>query len=184
MGGSAGTGGTAPPPPSVDQTCRDWCANETGGFSCYQGPPTSVQVCYEGCLRAYRNELQRQCGDEWIAIKACQVELECEDLFGDCDSVEDAFDECVRLADNRAYCEANCPELDLVSCEQDTTECREFAEANTYCESFCPTQDRQECIDQYLSTGSCGSGGTGGAGGIGGAGGMGGAGGFRASPSP
>jgi len=149
-GGTAGTGGAggAPPPPppaSVDRTCRSWCANEPEGFSCYQGSPESVQGCYEDCLSDYQNEAARQCGDEWIAIKDCQLDLDCDDLFGDCDSVEDAHDECLVRAANRDYCEANCPDFDITQCEQDTTECRQFAQANAYCDSNCPTQDREQC---------------------------------------
>jgi hypothetical protein len=65
------------------------------------------------------------CGGEWIAIKDCQLDLDCVDLFGDCDAVADAHRECDRLARNREYCEANCPDFDIAQCEQDTTECRE-----------------------------------------------------------
>jgi hypothetical protein len=89
-----------------------------------------VQPCYEKCLRDYQTEAARECGDEWIAIKDCELDLECEDLFGDCGSVGAAFDECVQLA-----------------------------RADDYCESQCPTQDRDECIAQYLETGTCDSGG-------------------------
>jgi hypothetical protein len=94
-GGPGGSGGTAPPPANVDQTCRDWCANEPEGLSCHQGAAGSVQGCYEDCLRDYQSEAERQCGDEWIAIKDCQVDLECEDLFGDCEPAEAAYDQCV-----------------------------------------------------------------------------------------
>ena len=166
-GGSAGTSGNAgsggvggappppPPPPAVDQSCRDWCANEPEGPSCHQGPFESVQPCYEDCLRDYQNEAERQCGDEWIAIKDCQLDLDCEDLFGDCDPLDAALDECHQRAWNRDYCEANCPDFNITQCEQDTTECRQFAAANSYCESHCPTQDREECIAQQIATGTC-----------------------------
>jgi len=157
-GGSGGSGGDPPPPPppAVDQTCRDWCANEPAGFSCHQGPPESVQDCYEGCLVDYQSEAERQCADEWIAIKDCQVDQECEDLFGECDSIEASLDGCHQLADNREYCETNCPELDTVECQQDTAECQMLVSAKDYCATNCPTQDRQECVEQYLATGSCG----------------------------
>jgi hypothetical protein len=153
--GDGGSGGTPPPPANIDQACRAWCANEPEGLSCHQGPAGSVQGCYEDCLRDYQNEAERQCGEEWIAIKDCQLDLDCEDLFGDCDSVEDAHDECFQRAANRDYCEANCPEFDLGQCEQDTTECSEFALANSYCASNCPTQGREQCIEEYSSTGTC-----------------------------
>jgi hypothetical protein len=125
--GDGGSGGTPPPPANVDQACRDWCANEPEGLSCHQGPAGSVQGCYEDCLRDYQNEAERQCGEEWIAIKDCQLDLDCEDLFGDCDSVEDAHNECLQLT----------------------------ALANSYCASNCSTQDREQCIEEYSSTGMC-----------------------------
>jgi hypothetical protein len=155
-GGTAGMGGTTPPPPRVDQTCRDWCANEFEGPSCHQGPFDSIRPCYEGCLSNYqRFEADAQCGDDWVAIKDCELDLECEDPFGDCRPAEEAFAACMRVSDNRAYCEANCPDFDLANCEQDTTECREFVTADSYCGSQCPTQERQECLQQYDAIGTC-----------------------------
>jgi hypothetical protein len=94
-GGSGGTGGSSSLPASVDQTCRNWCANEPEGLSCHQGPAGSVQDCYEKCLRDYPNEPGRLCGSVWIAIKDCQLNLDCEDLLGDCDPLEDAFIACL-----------------------------------------------------------------------------------------
>jgi hypothetical protein len=91
VAGAGGNGGSPPPPPAVDQTCRDWCANEPEGFSCYQGSPETVQGCYEACLSDYQSEVVRRCGEEWIAIKDCELDLDCEDLFGDCEPIEDAF---------------------------------------------------------------------------------------------
>ncbi len=152
-GGTAGTGGAPPPPASVDRTCRDFCANEPEGFSCFNGPPELVEGCYEQCLSDFQS--YGSCGDEWIAIYDCHIALECDDLFGDCDSALEPLDECVRLANNRLYCEANCPELDIAQCEQDTAGCVAFASASRHCESACPTQDRGQCIQQYLSTGVC-----------------------------
>ena len=156
-GGGSGSGGTAPPPPppAVDRTCRDWCANEPEGFSCHQGPVESVQGCYEDCLGDYQREVGRQCGDEWIAIKDCEIDMECEDLFGDCNATAEVFDECVLLNASRDYCRTYCPEFDLEECQADTTECADFANANDYCESQCPTQDRAQCIEQRISTGIC-----------------------------
>lgn len=151
-GGTAGTGGAPPPPPpTVDQTCRDWCANEPEGFSCHQGSVESVQDCYENCLRDYQSEAERQCGDEWIALKDCQLDLDCEDLFGDCDSTKGAYDECVQTANNRAFCETNCPELDIIRCEQEAMLCP----AHQFCEATCPTQDPVQCVAQYMETGTC-----------------------------
>lgn len=242
--GAGGAGGASPPPASVDQTCRDWCANEPEGPSCHQGPFESIRVCYEGCLQTYQlEEAERECGAEWIAIKDCQLALSCEDAFGDCGPNEEQLDECQqiaanraycatncpdlaieaceqditeceeivfceatcpslsievcrqdtaacqRIANNRAYCQANCPSLDIALCQQDTTECWELASnraycrancpslsitaceqdpteceqlvaARNYCELSCPLLPRQECIDQYVSTGSCDSSGS------------------------
>jgi hypothetical protein len=143
--GTAGSGGAPPPlPQAVDETCRDWCANDSEGASCHQGTFESVQPCYEKCLRDYRaEEEQWQCGGEWIAIKDCQVALECEDLFGDCDSVKNEHAECVRLLSNRAFCEANCPNLDIAQCQQDTTECRQSVQV---CDEMCGWPD--ECFVQ------------------------------------
>ncbi|TFH32446.1 MAG: hypothetical protein E4H00_01380 [Myxococcales bacterium] len=96
------------------------------------------------------------CGDEWIAGYDRHLALECDDLFGDCDSALEPLDECVRLANNRIYFEATCPELDITRCEQSITECSQFAAVSDYCERNCPTQDRQQCIEQTLSAGMCG----------------------------
>jgi hypothetical protein len=171
--GSGATGGTPPPPGSVDQTCRDWCANEPEGPSCHQGTFESVQPCYEKCLRDYQvEEEQRQCGGEWIAIKDCQLDLDCADLFGDCDPFTDTYNECLRLAENREYCEATCPELDPHQCAQDMSECRcntrcpeldlqqcvqDMSECHAVfaCATRCRMQDPEECVRQYLSTGEC-----------------------------
>lgn len=157
-GGTAGTGGIEPPPPpeSVDQTCRAWCANEFEGPSCHQGPFESVQPCYEDCLSDYQEEeADSQCGDDWIAIKDCELDLECEDLFGDCDSLEDAHDECVRRSNARAFCTENCPELDISMCERDPTLCQQLLSSTSYCAANCPTQDLEECIQEHTSTGTC-----------------------------
>lgn len=149
-GGTAGTGGTPPPPANVDKTCRDFCANEQGGPSCFDGPPEFVEPCYEMCLSDYQN--YGACGDEWIARYDCHLALECQDLVGDCESALEPLEECVRLANNRLYCEATCPELDIVLCEEDIAECVAYER----CESTCPELDRQECIESYLRTGNCG----------------------------
>ena len=151
-GGTSGMGGTVEPPPppqAVDETCRDWCANEGEGASCHEGPFESVQPCYESCLATYQQEVGRQCGDEWIAIKNCQLDLGCADLFGDCDSTENAYSECVTRASDREYCAGNCPDLDPNEC--DTAKCQ----ANQYCESACPTLDRNQCIEQRISVDMC-----------------------------
>jgi len=98
-----------------------------------------VQTCYEDCLGTYQQEVQRQCGDEWIAIRGCLVHLECEDLFGDCDPIEEVFNECVEQANNRVYCETTCPEVDLAECVQlyaSTGTCGEPRLRNlVYCEN-------------------------------------------------
>jgi hypothetical protein len=114
-----------------------------------------VKPCHEDCLEDYQREAERQCGDEWIAIQDCQLDLDCEDFFGDCDSVEDVHDECLQRAANRDFCEANCPDFDLAQCEQDTTECRQLVDANSFCESRCPNQNREACIAQYIAGGTC-----------------------------
>ena len=137
MGASVGSGGSnGPPPTSVDETCRAWCVNELGGRSCHQGTFESMEPCYEGCLETHaQNEdgaavlsngtiiTDTGCGNEWIAIKDCELDLNCEDAFGDCDAVEDQYYECLQTAFNRAYCQHNCPELNPDECAQDMTEC-------------------------------------------------------------
>ena len=140
-GGTGGTGGAPPPPANVDQTCRDWCANEPEGFSCHQGPAESVEGCYQDCLDGYQFAKRVYgCGDEWIAIRNCQVELDCEDLFGDCDTFDDQLRECRQPADTPAPCEQLCPNM---ACQRDfnsptpkacevTLECSEVN-----CESVC-----------------------------------------------
>ncbi len=150
-GATGGTGGTVEPPPpqAVDETCRDWCANEAEGGSCHEGPFESVQPCYEGCLATYQVEAGRECGDQWIAIKRCQLDLECADLFGDCDSSENAHSECVIRAFDREYCASNCPTLDPNECDRAT------CQGHIYCEGDCPTMDRDQCIEQHISAGQC-----------------------------
>jgi hypothetical protein len=147
--GTGGSGSAESVPQSVDQTCRDWCANEAEGASCHQGPFESVEPCYESCLSTYQQERNRKCEEAWIAIKDCQVDLECSDLFGDCDSVEDQHAECTAEAMNREYCTELCPDMDPNDC--DPVRC----DANRYCEAACPNQDRGECIDERISQGQC-----------------------------
>ena len=53
-----------------------------------------MQTCYEECLSRYRTEDLRGCGDEWIAIKNCQLDIDCQDLFGDCGEIEAAWASC------------------------------------------------------------------------------------------
>ena len=152
-----------PVPQSVDQTCRDWCANDPEGPSCHVGSFESIKLCYEECLRAYQlQEGELECGDAWIAIKDCQLELDCEDPFGDCDFTVDALSLCQQVAVHRDYCEANCPDLDIEACAQDPSECQ----AIVYCESTCPSlaletclQDTSECIrignNRYYCESNC-----------------------------
>ncbi len=143
--GTGGIGGTA------DQTCRAWCANEPQESSCFQGPVYAVADCYQTCAAVYQDETARQCGEEWIAILACEVELGCNDLFGDCRPLEPAYDDCVARDDARIWCEANCPDFDLAACTKDPSECA----AARDCESVCPTQDVAECVQERLTLGTC-----------------------------
>lgn len=153
IGGSGGTGGTASVPQSVDQTCRDWCANEPEGASCHLGPFESIKPCYEGCLFEYqRQEADGGCGDEWIAIMDCQLELACEDPFGDCDPAAEDLSQCHRLAANRSYCEANCPDLEIETCQDDTSECQ----AIVYCDSTCPSLALEVCLQDPIECGRIG----------------------------
>ncbi len=120
--GSGGAGGGEPIiPAGVDQLCRDFCANEDDGEDC--GPQNciriagrgdacrDVQACYERCLGAYEYRANPGapcpeeyeclpeapfCTDEWIADLTCLLDLECSDLFGDCDSVTEQILECER----------------------------------------------------------------------------------------
>ena len=161
-GGNGGTGGVFVVPESVDSTCREFCANENEGSTCgpsarpgsFNPGSSDVRQCYERCLSGYEASTG-VCRDEWIDILECHIDLECEDLFGDCDSVEAIFNECVQRANNRDYCEANCPDFNIAQCEQDTTDCQAFAVANTYCDSICPTQEREQCIAQHIASGTC-----------------------------
>jgi hypothetical protein len=90
-------------------TCCHWCLNEPEGTSCYQGPPESVQDCYETCLEDYnREEEQSGCGDDWLRIKACETYRSPTS----CDYRKDELARC--QADS--YCEANCPTQDRWEC--------------------------------------------------------------------
>lgn len=78
-GGEGGSGGTGALPENVEQTCRDWCANEPGGSSCYPGPADSIPTCYLTCLSDYQAEDSTGEGKEWLAVKQCQLLFDCED---------------------------------------------------------------------------------------------------------
>jgi hypothetical protein len=152
-----------PIPASVDATCRAWCANEPEGSTCgvevtvgnFYGGGDTIQHCYEGrCLPEYQSAPDG-CRDEWIGMLQCHVDLECDDIFGDCDETYDAYQECTTRAANREFCTANCPHLDPNTCELDRSECETFLQANNHCESACPTQNRDLCIEQYTGTGHC-----------------------------
>ncbi len=101
--------------------------------------------------RARRYAGLRDCGEEWFAILTCQLDMECEDLFGDCYVPGGDYDECARLASEREYCEAVCPMFDLEECVQDPAPCR----AKGYCDFNGPSQDLDECMEQYTATGVC-----------------------------
>lgn len=93
--------------------CRDWCANEPQGSSCYQGPPESVEDCYENCLQDYTEvEEQSGCGYAWSRIKSCSLHWECDVPPGRC---YERGDELARCQGN-SYCEANCPTQDRKEC--------------------------------------------------------------------
>ena len=73
-------------------------------------------------------------------------------------------------ADYNAYCDGTSFSIffgPVPDCQREATLLRpeDCYQANSYCASNCPLQDREECVQQYLSTGSCGNGGTGGNGG-------------------
>ena len=134
-GGRSGTGGTAGAggsggafeiPTGVDGTCRSYCANEPAGMSCGMNgtaPELSggdtVQQCYENCLDHYERQasLTSRCEDEWIAILDCYIDLDCNDLFGDCDAAVQAYTECnpgEPRRRNLVYCEN--PDVAAPSC--------------------------------------------------------------------
>jgi hypothetical protein len=154
-GGTAGTGGAGGEggagSRTLDQTCRDWCANEPGGVSCHQGPVGTVADCYRDCLDEYEIMVSALCGDEFHALMDCHLEFECNDLFGDCALVVDGVSECAERALNREYCQTHCPEMNLDTCSDDPSLCS----AQGYCRLQCPTQNFDECVAQYLETGTC-----------------------------
>jgi hypothetical protein len=163
-GGTSGTGGmTVVIPANVDQACRDFCGNEPGGLTC--GPDADIegfspgggttQYCYENsCLRTYENT-DAACRDKFIEILQCHTALECDDMFGDCDSHAVTYYECTQTESYRRFCADNCPHLDEAACVADRTECNQFLSAGEYCDDRCPTQDRNQCIQQRMSTGTC-----------------------------
>lgn len=104
LAGCGETSGDSPRGETADVTCRDWCANEFDGPSCHQGSFDTVQLCYQECLSDYEEQVARSCSVEWIAFKDCQLELDCNDLFGDCDIAEQEHANCV--ATEEAQCEA------------------------------------------------------------------------------
>ena len=74
FGGASGE----PPPPSVEQTCRDWCTNEPGGPSC-NPDAADVETCTDACLQDYRAEAALGRGQEWIVVKECELAVGCAD---------------------------------------------------------------------------------------------------------
>ena len=125
-GGTGGAGGAVEIPASTDTTCRAYCANEPGGTSCGMNGSApglsggdTVQLCYENCLASYEQEasLASACEEEWIAILECYVDLDCDDLFGDCDPAVQAYSGCnpgEPQTRNLVYCEN--PDVAAPSC--------------------------------------------------------------------
>jgi hypothetical protein len=86
------------------------------------------------------------------------------------ESVEDCHEDCLqgyRKEEEQSGCgdawiRIKICQLDF-ECEDPSGECDWHEEvldscrANSYCQANCPTQDRQECIEQYLATGLCGT---------------------------
>lgn len=126
-GGTAGSGGAVEIPASTDTTCRAYCANEPGGVSCGMNGSApglsggdTVKLCYENCLASYEQEasLASACEEEWIAILDCYVDLDCDDLFGDCDPAVQAYSGCnpgEPFSLNLVYCDN--PDVAAPSCD-------------------------------------------------------------------
>lgn len=134
-----------------DQACREWCANEPENFSCFQGSIAAVADCYRNCGATHQYEAERLCDEEWLAILNCEIDLDCYDLFGDCDPQRLVYRDCVQRGDARVWCETNCPDFDLAECVADSSECS----ALRFCESACPTQDQEECLAERVNLGTC-----------------------------
>jgi hypothetical protein len=142
-GGTGGTGGEFVTPANIDQLCRDFCANTGAGEDC--GPvncerffscssSSDIQGCYESCQDDYQRHGEGQdafgtcragwecfdyparCPEEWLARLTCVLDdFECNDLFGDCDSLTDTLNECYTTASQEErtqqvqWCEETCP---------------------------------------------------------------------------
>jgi len=89
----AGDGGFTPA--EVDAACRAFCANEPEGSTCgpaaYPTTVSSIQDCYEKCTGGTG---EVSCQSEWLSLLDCHLKLGCDDLFGDCDDLEDAWLQC------------------------------------------------------------------------------------------
>jgi hypothetical protein len=144
MVGTGGTGGEFVTPANIDQLCRDFCANTGAGedcgpvncerfFSCSSS--SDIQGCYELCQDDYQRHVEGQnafgtcragwdcfdapargCPEEWLARLTCVLDdFECNDFFGDCDSLTDTLNECYAAASQEErtqqvqWCEETCP---------------------------------------------------------------------------
>ena len=152
MAGAGGEGGDSTAPRTLDQTCRDWCANEPAGISCHQGPVQSVQACYRLCLEDYELMVSVACGDEFQAFKDCQLELECNDLFGECEGACD-------LTGAMEACRQHCTRQDLIECvaQWDANGTCEFDDGWAACAAVCEPIgiSNSTCAAHWEATGMC-----------------------------
>ena len=199
MAGTGGTGGEFVTPANIDRMCRDFCANADGGEDC--GPvncgrffscssSSDIQGCYESCQDDYQRHVEGQdafgtcragwecfdyparCPEEWLARLTCVLDdFECNDLFGDCDSLTDTLSECYAATSQEErtqrvqWCEESCPGYSGECGAQNVwqcwpgipLDCSDFQNPPEGCGEFC--QYDQDCerfgFQTYCFNGMC-----------------------------
>ena len=119
-------------------TCRAWCDPINTCGEGYGEPP----ACLDRCMR----EAQEICGEHDHAKRLCELEMNCNDPFEDCNVHDEDRDQC--LADLRTHCSEQCPEADQTLCFNARGDCGLF----TGCAERCPI-DQSYCVE---NDGQCG----------------------------
>jgi hypothetical protein len=116
VGGASGTGGSGGSSVSaeVEAVCRDYCSNERDPICSFrkewydcvvQSRPSRCsrdevftgEPCLDSCIVEHE---ANPCGKHQTAKKACELELDCNDEFNDCQIHEDEGTACFRELDD------------------------------------------------------------------------------------
>lgn len=92
-GGGAGAAGGSSAVQTALDTCQAWCRNESRGRSCCNNlfGADCLTSCYEACAE---NLAKDPCVDEYTRARRCELDLECDDFFDECEDVDLQYDSC------------------------------------------------------------------------------------------